>query len=112
MLFRKTPNFMCYISTALLIAGCFMLSWPPSCMPDDEPCHYDWRRNRIGDNNDSRSAPHYTIIIALKPLLSNPYKQTKPETNHKKQVSKTSQKVQQNSQHGHLHPKIMALFIF
>jgi len=50
---RKTPNFMCYISTALLIAGCFMLSWPPSCMPDDEPCHYDWRRNRIGDDNDS-----------------------------------------------------------
>jgi len=27
---RKTPNFMCYISTILLIASCFMLTWPPA----------------------------------------------------------------------------------
>ena len=52
--FRKTPNFMCYISTALLIAGCFMLSWPPSCMPDDASCHYDWRQeDRPGTNSTS-----------------------------------------------------------
>ena len=54
---------MCYISTALLIAGCFMLSWPPSCMPDDASCHYDWRQERTNNSSPKWYPPLFNADL-------------------------------------------------